>query len=251
MNDELTRGLTMLADEADPAAVDTYAVIAKAKARTRNRRAGAATAFGTVAAIGALAVTFGAGGGTPPATPTIAGPWRVCVGIDDEPCTPLTETDDRSRKLTQQLAKSPRVLPERFTVEQDGRDPAPLEFVVTNDKEKRYTAWATLLDPVDSVDISFEVGKVPAGTSIDGIPDPTFLPCTIGVRDCEARTLPDGTIARAETSNVPSAMEPITYATALRPDGTYIQVIAAVPEARPDPPFTLEELFEFATVFTY
>jgi hypothetical protein len=55
MTNDINHGLALLADEVEPATVDTYAVIAKARARTRNRRTTGA-AFLAVVAIGALMV---------------------------------------------------------------------------------------------------------------------------------------------------------------------------------------------------
>lgn len=250
---DLKDSLDRLADEADPRPFDSSDIIAKARARTRSRHTVVASALGTVAVAGAMVVTLGGTGGDNDghvATPSGGPTTSACVDGTPEPCGPLSKTDARSRKLTEQLAKArTNVISDRWTVVTDSRMSDPLQFVVTV-PDGFYVASAKLGDAAGQVEMSFHVGKAPAGATLANFM-PMLAPCTLGAHDCTERTLPDGTVARAETHNQPAAMEPTTYVTALRPDGTYIQVVAGLYGARPTAPFTLDEMFEFASVFTY
>jgi hypothetical protein len=97
MTDDVTRGLTMLADETEPAPIDSYDVITRARTRTRNRRATVTTALATLAVVGSLAVT-----------------------LNQSPQTTDAATADPrpGERLTTQLTEAlPNLMPSRWTPE--------------------------------------------------------------------------------------------------------------------------------------
>lgn len=264
INYDLSNGLAQLADDAEPAPIDTYDVIAKAKARTRNRRASAAAAFGTVAVVGALAITLGLPNadkdgirvGGPP-TSTADCPNGVCQ-LPGPPAPPAAQGEIFDEQLA---AAIDTLIPAGFTLE---RDPAstetPLAFVGTSGQSGPvYTAQAWLLDAQGPASLTVYVLKKPAGTPLEHANGQIFGPCQQGEPNCEIRTLQDGTQATAQANARPPGLQLSSTMSAQRPDGTYIQVITsvgigAVPggeQARPEPPMTNEDLFKWATVFTY
>ena len=98
-DDDCTRGLDLLADEAEPAAVDCYDVIAKAKARTRNRRATMPTALATVTVAGAMIATIGLA--DPASGPPVGG--RPTITSTPMPAQTPEVHDNHMVLLTQQL----------------------------------------------------------------------------------------------------------------------------------------------------
>lgn len=268
---QMTSGLSLLAEEAEPAAIDVYDVIAKAKARTRNRRASVATAFGTVAVVGAMAFTLDLGGdtntigaaGSQPTTTAPGKPPELCPIPDGaQTCYVFPpEQDDQSRKLDGQLtAVVGDLIPAGFTVEPDVLDkylPA-LTFSVHHNSEELpfYTAHAIVRNEHGTATIDIIVLKQPPGTPLGHVNEQPFGPCQDGVDGCELRELGDGTTATAQANTRPPGLTLSSTMTAQRPDGTYLQVITNVgpgtsPAPLPDAPFTTDDLFTFATVFTY
>jgi hypothetical protein len=262
---DLPNGLSLLADEAEPAPIDTYDVIAKAKARTRNRRTSAAAAVGTVAVVGALAVTLGFPnadqGGTGVATQTSTVTPDCPNGVCELP-GPAAPSAAQGEIFDEQLAAAiDTLIPAGFTLE---RDPAstetPLSFVgTTGQSGPVYTAQAWLRDAQGPASLTVFVLKNPAGTPLAHMNGQFFGPCQQGEPNCEIRTLPDGTQATAQANARPPGLQLSSTLSAQRPDGTYIQVITSVgissvpggEQARPEPPMNNEDLFKWATVFTW
>lgn len=263
---DLNHGLDLLADEATPAPIDVHDVIAKAKARTRDRRAAAGTALATVAAVAAIAVTIGGdkhGNGLNPAvqTTTSTPPDGCKIDTKGTTCEVAVTVDQQSLKLTQQLAAArDTVIPAQFTVEPSAfpmnGNGEPLTFVTNGiGGTGYYAAFARLTDSQGSVEIAIDVVKLAPGTPLGHVNSLPVSPCTPGEGNCEERMLAAGTVARATTNARPPGVIEMNYMSAVRPDGTYVQVMISAPQGIPTPrptlPLTLDDLFKFATVFTF
>lgn len=242
MTDDISHGLALLADNAEPAPIDSYDVISRARARTRNRKA-TAMVFAAVVAVGALAVTL----------PT------------DHPSTTAAEPgESRAARLTAQLAAAlPEVIPARWETRPTPPDnrPArtfgcpgyPLAFLVppgqpstvppppTEDESRHGTcvALAWYRDTVGEIDLVI-------GVSADGrwSSDPCTAP------RCEEHVLPDGTRWRIGPDAGVSPGYPEQVVESLRPDGTNILVRVWWHNRRATPPMTTDELAKFADKFT-
>jgi hypothetical protein len=140
--EQLTAGLSTLADELPDPLVDIDAVIQAARVRSR-RRAVAAASGGTVVLIAALTLLI--------TTTTRA--WT------DQPADPVPTVravvDDRARTLTAQLTARRDLIPSSLHIEPDdtaatraiaGAPPPPLEFVKLSTEESKYSAFAKLTD---------------------------------------------------------------------------------------------------------
>jgi hypothetical protein len=266
MNDyDVSAGLRQLADDAQPAPIDTYDVIKKAKARTRNRRASAGAAFGTVAVVGALAFTLSFPnadkGNTGVGTPTSTSANENCPPELGGKCIDPPVVNDQTAELDSQLASALASLtPAGFTFEKDPFSTGEmLKFTGAQNPSGTmvYTATAWIRDSQGPSAVTIFVLKRPAGTPLGHADGQYFGPCTAGESNCEIRTLDDGTQATARENARPPAMQLASTLTAQRPDGTYIQVISSVglgpvpsETPRPIPAMTNADLFKFATVFT-
>jgi hypothetical protein len=260
MNDfELNHGLGLLADEAEPAAVDVYDVIAKAKARTRNRRATAATALATVTLAGAMiaAISLGTGQqsstvGSPPVSRTTIA-WSPPAGPT---MTEDAVNDDQMAVFTEQLAEVwPSLLPQGVTVGNPGEfmDEIfdPLEFrgfrTTIPPDSTTYIAVAELSDSLGANTLMIEVTKVgphdwPFASMDDSEPDSTH-------------TLPDGTRVDIRTLGTPGYHR---AAQVVRPDGTAIEIsvnngmdVTGTPHGRPGFILDTEDLLKLAKTFSY
>lgn len=254
----LRHGLDLLADEAEPAPVDVYDVIAMAKARTRNRRATMATSLAVVTVAGAMIATIGLDdspprpvGGVPPA--------HTSTKTTSSSSAPKPIFDERSRHLTQVLAEAwPTLAPAGVTVEDSSvrasvSDLSALEFGGTpaTSEDLMYVAQAKLSDAQGSTELSIYV-------STRGEWVTEFTPCTAD-GSCVYRQLEDGTQANLGTDPNPSATATATMtADILRPDGTRIHVSENNTDetieqglTRPTTFFTAEGLIPFGMLFTY
>lgn len=284
MTDNLTHNLHLLADEVEPATVDSHDIIDRAKARTRHQRAGLASALGTVAVATAMAATIGLTGAEPDpmtgAAPTtsVTDGDKVCV-IDDPPdCNgPVVpyEPDERSLKFDGQLAPViSTVITPRWQLDKRGwpmySAVEALQFVPEDyaiENKLRYSAVAVMSNGGARFELMITVGKVPPGMPFgpfmwESLPDDgqpgesgsgSVPPCEDGVAGCERRTLHDGSLAAAQADVTPPGVVRNSNITVLRPDGTFVQVIAASlrDSDTQTPPFSNEDLFAFADVFTY
>ncbi|MFI7675433.1 hypothetical protein [Actinophytocola sp. NPDC049390] len=235
MTDDITRGLTLLADEVPPAPVDT--VVEKARARTRNRRAAAASALAVIAA-GTLAISFGS----------------------DVRARVAEPSADRAERLTQQMAEirgdvTPvgwRLLPAGTPGPLDAElaGGTPFSFACRTGREPVCQAIGQYAHGEDRLSVAIQVFS---GNGIS----------TMG-KDTEIMTLPDGTRAAVYS---PEHMIMVTYGDVLRADpAAYLprraQLLSALRPGRTgvlvnvaytgaEPPFTDAQLLTFATAFTY
>lgn len=247
MNNDVTRGLSLLADEAEPVLIDSHDVVAKARARTRNRRATTATALATVAVVGALTVALG---GWPARQGTTAGTESTTIAPD------LVD-DGRAARFTEQFAAVwPTIVPAGVTTESSqaavqelGSRLDPLEFVAhrLGLGFVEYSAVAKLSDAAGTTELRIDIWP----------PNEQFSeldPCP----PCSSHHLQDGTEARVQRGLITSdSLAERTYLTALRPDGSRIQVMemnatyGSTDVSRPDLVLDTDALLALATAFTY
>jgi len=230
MTDDITRGLGLLADEAEPATIDAQHVITRARVRTRNRRATLATAFATVAMVGALVVAMN------PLTQSDQGAT----------ITDTTLEGRLNRLLTEAL---PDLIPAGWSLVPDRpAGPMPdLEFVCVDSNVNGCSTGATYNDGVGDVDISISVNRIPR--NFTEFCDPQFCdPGDLFVQD----NLPDGTRTQVRTYSEKPTSRDFLQLLVTRPDGTQVDVVAIWPhDTRSEPPLSTDEILKFATVFSY
>jgi len=263
---QLTAGLNLLADEFANG-VDIDAVIETERVRTRRRRSVAAVAMAIVVLLTAVSVVTltmnvdqGSQGASPPTTQT--SPTRKVI---NGKLAANRVVDDESRKLTGQLDAAKATLlpnlqiapdPENTDNIQEGTPPA-LEFgklFIDDGTEQpqeiqEYEAFAKLTDQQGVATIRISVS--------DNAAQRQDLDCLAGRSDCTSQVLPDGTKASWHT-HIGDAMGWNQNMVARRPDGTLTVVSLSVwtirdgdRPTRPEVPLTQEQLYKFATVFTY
>lgn len=229
MTDDVTRGLTMLADEAEPAPIDSHDVIARARARTRTRRTTVAAAFATVAVIGALAVTVGnPGTSSKPATTTTVA------------TTPESLTDQLTRQLTEAL---PDLIPNEWKpVAEHPPEAPPLTFRCLGSGCDAHAAYT---DGAGKIDLRFQVDNIPRyGDSCEEH-------CTRVAGPVRAE-LPDGTRTQVSVYTENLTSHEVQQLLASRPDGTQVSMSVTWPQGqRGATPLTTDEIVKFATLFTY
>ncbi len=252
--ERLAEGLAAVAADARPAPVDLAEPVA---AGARHWRL-AGTAAGLLVAAGVFAAVLGLGSAPPdppraaPRTPPTDSPTVVpsAVPVAGDPAGRF---DRRSRRLTAQLAGArPDVLPGRgdlqpavVTTSTGTVLWAPLVFHL-GDVPDTYRAMATLGGGRDAAVLAIEVGYR------DPHADPRYLPCPAFELDCTDRGFPDGTYGGVTVLTEPETDQTINRLTVMRPDGTFCHVAVFYRERRPDPPpLGVDDLFRFATVFSY
>lgn len=248
MNEDVTRGLTLLADEAEAPTVDVDAVIAAATARTRGRRAIVATAVVTVAALGALAVTLGAAKETPPPvgqrTPT--SPIGDAGAASDGGLTSFTDIP-RLASAAEQAARAPRLQSELIDafdrILPSGWEHSTFAFGCTE-----YGCWA-------EGDLIDEVGNISLRISVSGDHDrPTCTtPSCLGE---DEDLLDDGTYVRLSTTAADESNPVVDRRTqkavwSVRPDGTDIYFTVSWPLSRAAPAVTDDGWMAFGKALTY
>jgi Sigma-70, region 4 len=189
----------------------------------------------------------------PSVAPTVAPNVARTFEPVPEVADPAPSFDNRSRRLTAQLAAAhPTVLPARTmlgpaTVSGPAGDVvwAPLVFHVT-DTPDIYFAMATLGAGRDAAVLKLDVGYRRPDT------EPSFVLCPRFQKVCTARQFPDGTSAAVAVFSEAVSDQTINRLTILRPDGTFCHVAVFYRDRRPDPPpLDADDLFRFATVFTF
>ena len=243
MTDDITRGLSLLADEVPPAPVDT--VVERARARTRNRRAAAASALAVIAA-GTLTIGLGQDDG---------------VRVSDPPT-------ERAARLPQELAEiEGDVTPPGWDLLPAGT-PGPLDVSLAGGKPFSFACRDAEEggEPLPVEAVCQAVGQYERGQDrlsvavqvfrSDRLPTPSTKP--------EVVTLPDGskaathasgntvTVGYEEVLRVDHATYPglrTQRLSAWRPGGTGILV--NVVHTGAGAPFTEEQLLVFATAFTW
>lgn len=253
MTDDVTRGLELLADEAEPAPIDTHAVVAMARARRNSRRAVAASAFVTVAAVGALAVTVGAvkeptasAPDDPTTTVTVteqvtpsttstpseaADPDRAkdgpVLGTEvEQPASPEERTE-RAKRLQGELVDAfDRILPQDW-------DHSAFAFACDS-----YGCWA-------QGDIVDGVGPLKLFVHVSG--DYGLASCSGA--GCSKEILDDGTLVAL--SNGSESGQPQFQVSSVRTDGTAMSLLAEWKKGRATPPLTEDQWRDFGNVLTY
>jgi hypothetical protein len=218
MTDDVTRGLTMLADEAVPAPIDSSDVITRARARTRNRSATLATAFATLAVVGSLAVT-----------------------LNPSPRSTDAATADPTpgERLTTQLAEAlPNVIPSRWTPLSSAAPEfhCPLNITVPDDMTTGpCSIQALYTDSAGRIDLRVDVVH-----SSD-----TKVACS----GCDSQTLLDGTRTFTEVfSATQETGHGYQWLRVVRPNGTRISV--GITYVIGSTPLNTDELAKWATVFS-
>jgi hypothetical protein len=232
MIDDVTRGLSLLADEADAAPIDTDAVIATATARTRNR-AILATAFVTVFLVSALVLTLGA---VKPDSPQVAEKPIMGLGAPALP-TVLADApteDDLARRRTelhdQIVVAFERILPDDWTPSTFGFDC------------NEYHCWAEgeIRDDTGPVYLRFSVSQ-------------SFNMGSCYRHDCTKTLLADGTlVAFRDVGENDVAGVPMRYSSlnAVRPDSTTVDMTIQWSIERTAPVLPNDQWQRFATAFT-
>jgi hypothetical protein len=249
---ETGAALDVLATDAERLAANLAALAERAQVaepepvRRRWRAAGVALAVLVVA--GVFAVGLGDDSGAPAADPGEPTESYVPVVVD-----PAPSFDNRSRRLTAQLAAArstvlpaPTELGPAAVAGPNGRVLwAPLVFHVSETPDV-YFAIATLGSGRDAAVLKLDVGfRRPDA-------EPAFTPCPRYQRVCTARRFPDGTSAAVAVFSEAVSGQTINRLTVSRPDGTFCHVSVFYREQRADPPpLGVDDLFRFATVFTY
>jgi hypothetical protein len=225
MTDDVSRGLALLAAEAEPAPIDSYALIDQARTRTRNRRSTVA-AFVVVVMVGAIAVVLGplgSGGNTP------------------------------AERLTRQLSAAvPTVIPDRWKPMEppltNGNQPLPRTFRCTVPPGSVDEGAGFALDTTCFAEAYYQDsrGMIRLGIAVT-LPDhgPIEMVCS---PSCDESVLPDGTRTQINPSNV--GEERVQTLNASRPDDTIITITLSWNDDRSAQPLTDDELLKFATVFS-
>jgi hypothetical protein len=231
--DHVTRGLTLLADEAEPAPIDTHDVITRA-IRTRSRRTTVAIAFGTAVVVGALAVALGVATREhkPPAVapPTSTNGFPVPGTEMVEPATDA-ERAARANRLQADLVDAfGRVLSD---------DWEHSTFAFTCDL---HGCWA-------EGDIKNDAGSVKLFVHVNG----DFGLSACWAPNCAKQRLDDGSLAYVSDNEMDTidGKRRIMGVGAMRADGTTSSITVEWPPDRPTKPLTEDQWLEFATAFTY
>lgn len=253
---KLHHGLDQLADEAEPAPIDVYDIIAKANARSHNRKAALATSLAVVTVAGGMVAAIGL---------TSSDDWPVTGSPSTHTTRPTTSTsippkptlNNKSRHFTQVLADAwPTIAPAGVTVEKSDYHLSALEFggsvgSVNAPDQLLYDAQAKLSDAQGSTQLTIQIWP-PGDQIIDFTP---YIPD----QNRDYRQLEDGTQANLWTDTDPIATAVGTVeADVLRPDGTRITLREdntggpmGQELTRPTTFFTAEQLIQFGLLFTY
>jgi hypothetical protein len=256
MTDDITRGLTALADEAQPAPIDSHTVIQLAHAHTRARRAVLTAAFATLVAVGALTVAVGAwqdpSATTPAASQTAsqttsqnppssenAPPTRPPDPPPTAPevrDTPSAEenAERRTRLQTEITAAFDRILP-------DGWQHSSFGFGCD---ETGCFAEGDVIDDAGTT-LSFHV----------------YVSDSLGEAECfephcvRAEILDDGTavqLSKSENEGFGGGEKEKTLSVeAQRPDGTLSSMLVRWPASKPAPGLSDDEWIQFGKALTY
>lgn len=229
MTEDVTYALRLLADDADPNPIDSRLVVAVAKARTRSRRAVAASAVVTLGAVGALAMAV-TSLTEPPVTTTPGDRLGPVVRTEVTPATP-DERAAREERLQGELnAAFERVLPEGWT---HGR------FPFTCDP----TGCLAQDDLVDD-DGPFRLYVYVSG-------DFRQTPCR--EPDCDETVLDDGTVIALNVVNRISQRPNFSSVqiSAMRRDGTSVSINAEWRVDRSTPSMSDDRWRELGSALTY
>jgi hypothetical protein len=237
MTDDVTRGLSLLADEADAAPIDADAVIATATARSR-QRAILASAFVTIFLVSALVLSFGA---FKPDTPHTADGPTTGIGpptFGTEVPKPASDAEQavRRTRLQQQLtAAFSRILPNGWVHSQFDFACEPTH------------CWA-------EGEIRDDAG--PLLMSVHVVGDYSLLSCY--QPNCTKTVLADGTLVAFnkndnKENNTTIGGQPERYwsISSVRHDGTSFSMSVRVPKSRTAPTLPDDQWRRFGTAITY
>jgi hypothetical protein len=243
--ERLTAGLALLAE---------HAPVDEPEPEGRRWRS-AGIAAGVLVAAGVFAGVLGLGdrSGAPAAVETVPPSFQPLP--EPTAADPAPSFDNRARRLTAQLAAArSRVLPgvaeigPAAVVSADGVEVqwAPLVFHVSAETPDLYLALATLGSGRDAATLKLDVGF----RDPDALP--AFTPCPDFQETCDQRHFADGTVGSVIVFDEPTSNQTINRLTIMRPDGTFLHASVFYREPRPDPPpLGVEQLYTFATVFSY
>lgn len=262
MTDDITRGLTALADEARPPDIDSHTVIQLAHAHTRARRAVLTAAFATIVAVGALTVAIGSwqdpAATTPAASQTTSpnpsvsetGPPNPSGSENAPPTrppdspptapevrdTPSAEenAERRTRLQTEITAAFDRILP-------DGWEHSAFGFGCD---QTGCFAEGDVIDDAGTT-LSFHV----------------YVSDSLGEAECyephcvRAEILDDGTavqLSKSENEGFGGGEKEKTLSVeAQRPDGTLSSMLVRWPASKPAPGLSDDEWIQFGKALTY
>jgi hypothetical protein len=232
MTDPVTHGLALLADEAEPAPIDSHDVITRA-IRTRNRRTTVAIAFGTAIVVGALAVTLGVT--TREHAPTAIAPPTATSGF------PMPGTE----------VLKPATASERVARAQRLQSDLTDTFVTVLPADWQHSTFAFTCDPYGcwaEGDIKNGEGTVTLFFHVGG----DFGMNTCYAPNCVKQRLDDGTLASISNYEIDPARKTAGLGvSSVQADGTAFSLSAQWPSDRPTKPLTEGRWLEFATAFTY
>jgi len=251
MTDDITRGLTALADEAQPADIDSHTVIQLAHAHTRARRAVVTAAFASLVAIGALTVAISAWQDPSATTPvtsqtTSSAPAPPTVSqespTDSPPTSPgirdiptAEETAARKTRLqTDIVAAFDRILP-------DGWQHSAFGFGCD---QTGCFAEGDVIDDAGTTLNFFVYTSDSLGDEGD-----CFAPYCV-----RAEVLDDGTavqLSKGEHEGLGSEKEKTLTVNAQRPDGTMLSMLVSWPASKQTPALTDEQWLQFGKALTF
>jgi hypothetical protein len=247
MTDDVSHGLALLADEAEPAPIDSHDVITRARTRTRDRRT-TATVFAAVVALSALAVTLqGDRADTPPAKQNERASVRLTAQLTaalpdlipaDWETRPRTPTETRQPQTFYCYSDGPWITASVIAVPGPGDALDPM--TETSPRVDLCGAQSWYRDVEGEIELHVEVD--PGKTWF-------FDPCV--APQCEEHVLPDGTRWRMSPNSGVSQYSGLQQIESLRPDGTHIQVFVTWQNNRATPPLTVDELLAFTDRFDY
>jgi len=219
-----------------PPLVDLTQVVEAGQAQRRQRRRTAVVAAAVLVAAGVVAALL-TGGEPDEARAEFTTGTRFMV------LTPRPVIDDRARRLTAQLsAAMSDVLPGVTDVRPGVDGFPPLEFSFGSPyTPDGYGAHAVFGSTLLILQVEHSLGFV----------DPTHS-CSESDPNCTHRTFADGTWAYVTVHPYDDMTKTALSLTAQRPDGTAVFLSASTLGPEPGPlTLSVEDLFPFATVFTY
>jgi hypothetical protein len=291
MDDErISHGLAVLAE--DMPTPDIGDIVAASRTHIRRRRAVTATWLGAAAVVGVMAGVITVVGDHPPVSTAHAGPTTSPgpkVLPNDQPII-----DDRARALDQQLNQiKDQVVPAGMTISPDPNeritvDGRVLGFEFSTTEQDLSAAMPPRLKDAQGtisgqplftgrgylLDVKLSDGQGWGTVSIqvlhkNSADTSAHLPvCQAAPNACQTTNFPDGTVAVVSTGEAgrgyPNSGTDVRLA-ALRPDGTYIDILCTnlpflagpiTPDTptrptRPQTPLSANELLKLATALTY
>ncbi len=226
--------LAALVAAAGPPLVDLADVVEAGKAQRRHRRRTAIAAAAVLIAAGTAAALLTTG--EPEPVTSERAPVRVVDRFED--AEPVVVVDDRARRLTAQLTAAVDDIRPGATDLQPVGGQRPFEFFTSEESGSPGTYHAQ--GEFGSTLLFFFV-NLPAAEP--------HVPCAEPGVDCTSRQFPDGTVADVTVISDTG----ITSVTLLsrRPDGTTLYLSANGTGEPGSPELSVEDMFRFATVFTY